>query len=146
MSQLDRKTFATFVPDPFVTREDLLKTMLIDFGVMSVEDLVKGRLKGASRPDLSYPLYEFLQALEPLDAFAVLVLDEVQNLSLPLLEEIRILSDLEAAGRKLLQVVLVGQPEFDEHLKLPRMRQIKQRVTVHCELGPSRRATAWRAT
>ena len=136
LSQLDRKTFATFVPDPFVTREDLLKTMLIDFGAMSVEDLVKGRLKGATRPDLSYPLYEFLQSLEPLDAFAVLVLDEVQNLSLPLLEEIRILSDLENAGRKLLQVVLVGQPEFDEHLKLPRMRQIKQRVSVHCELGP----------
>ena len=136
LSQLDRKTFATFVPDPFVTREDLLKTMLIDFGVMSVEDLVRGRLKGASRPDLSYPLYEFLQALAPLEAFAVLVIDEVQNLSLPLLEEIRILSDLEAAGRKLLQVVLVGQPEFDEHLRLPRMRQIKQRVTVHCELGP----------
>ena len=136
LSQLDRKTFATFVPDPFVTREDLLKTMLVDFGVMSVEDLVKGRLKGASRPDLSYPLYEFLQALAPLEAFAVLVIDEVQNLSLPLLEEIRILSDLEAAGRKLLQVVLVGQPEFDEHLKLPRMRQIKQRVTVHCELEP----------
>ena len=136
LSQLDRKTFATFVPDPFLTREDLLKTMLIDFGAMSVEDLVKGRLKGATRPDLSYPLYEFLQSLEPLDAFAVLVLDEVQNLSLPLLEEIRILSDLENAGRKLLQVVLVGQPEFDEHLKLPRMRQIKQRVSVHCELGP----------
>ena len=139
LSQLDRKTFATFVPDPFVTREDLLKTMLIEFGVMSVEDLVKGRLKGASRPDLSYPLYEFLQSLAPLDAFAVLVIDEVQNLSLPLLEEIRILSDLEAAGRKLLQVVLVGQPEFDEHLRLPRMRQIKQRVTVHCELHPLER-------
>ena len=139
LSQLDRKTFATFVPDPFVTREDLLKTMLIDFGVMSVEDLVKGRLKGASRPELSYPLYEFLQSLAPLDAFAVLVIDEVQNLSLPLLEEIRILSDLEIGGRKLLQVVLVGQPEFDEHLRLPRMRQIKQRVTVHCELGPLER-------
>jgi general secretion pathway protein A len=135
LGQLDRRTFATFVPDPFVTREDLLKTMLIDFGVMSVEDLVKGRLKGASRPDLSYPLYEFLRSLEPLDAFAVLVIDEVQNLSLPLLEEIRILSDLEA-GRKLLQVVLVGQPEFDEHLRLPRMRQIRQRVSVHCELQP----------
>ncbi len=135
LSQLDRKTFATFVPDPFVTREDLLKTMLIDFGVMSVDDLVKGRLKGASRPDLSYPLYEFLQSLEPLDAFAVLVIDEVQNLSLPLLEEIRILSDLEA-GRKLLQVVLVGQPEFEDQLRLPRMRQIHQRVTVHCTLRP----------
>ena len=135
LGQLDRKTFATFVPDPFVTREDLLKSMLIEFGVMSVEDLVKGRLRGASRPDLSYPLYEFLQSLEPLDAFAVLVIDEAQNLSLPLLEEIRILSDLEM-GRKLLQVVLIGQPEFDEHLRLPRMRQIEQRVSVHCQLQP----------
>ena len=135
IEQLDRKTFTTFVPDPFVTREDLLKTMLIDFGVMSVDDLVKGRLKGASRPDLGFPLYEFLRSLEPLDAFAVLVIDEVQNLSLPLLEEIRILSDLEA-GRKLLQVVLVGQPEFDDHLRLPRMRQIHQRVSVHCQLQP----------
>jgi type II secretory pathway predicted ATPase ExeA/cell division septation protein DedD len=135
IEQLDRKTFTTFVPDPFVTREDLLKTMLIDFGVMSVDDLVKGRLKGASRPDLSFPLYEFLQSLEPLEAFAVLVIDEVQNLSLPLLEEIRILSDLES-GRKLLQVVLVGQPEFDDILRLPRMRQIHQRVSVHCQLQP----------
>ena len=135
IEQLDRKTFTTFVPDPFVTREDLLKTMLIDFGVMSVDDLVKGRLKGASRPDLGFPLYEFLRSLEPLEAFAVLVIDEVQNLSLPLLEEIRILSDLEA-GRKLLQVVLVGQPEFDDHLRLPRMRQIHQRVSVHCQLQP----------
>jgi len=135
LGALDRHAFSAFVPDPFVTREDLLKTMLVDFGVMSVDDLVKGRLKGASRPDLSFPLYEFLRSLEPLDAFAVLVIDEVQNLSLPLLEEIRILSDLEF-GRKLLQVVLVGQPEFDDHLRLPRMRQIHQRVTVHCQLQP----------
>jgi general secretion pathway protein A len=135
LGQLDRKTFATFVPDPFVSREDLLKTMLVDFGVMSGDDLVKGRLKGASRLDLSYPLYEFLQGLEPLDAFAVLVLDEAQNLSLPLLEEVRILSDLEV-GRKLLQVVLVGQPELDEYLRLPRMRQVAQRVSVHRELKP----------
>src|SRR5688572_11082236 len=73
IERLDQKTFATFVPDPFVTREDLLKTMLIDFGVMSVDDLVKGRLNGASRPDLGFPLYEFLRSLERLDAFAVLV-------------------------------------------------------------------------
>lgn len=65
----------------------------------------------------------------------MLVIDEVQNLSLPLLEEIRILSDLEV-GRKLLQVVLVGQPEFEDQLRLPRMRQIEQRVTVHSTLRP----------
>jgi type II secretory pathway predicted ATPase ExeA/cell division septation protein DedD len=132
---LDRKTFSTFVPDPFVSREDLLKMLLIDFGVMSVDDLKSGRLNGASRPDLSYPLYEFLNSLVPLQAFAVLIIDEAQNLSLPLLEEIRILSDLEAP-EKLLQVVLVGQLEFQAKLKHPDMRQVDQRVSVRCNLEP----------
>jgi type II secretory pathway predicted ATPase ExeA/cell division septation protein DedD len=133
LEQLDRKTFSTFVPDPFVSREDLLKMLLIDFGVMSVEDLKSGRLGGVSRPDLSYPLYEFLNSLVPLQAFAVLIIDEAQNLSLPLLEEIRILSDLEAP-EKLLQVVLVGQLELRSKLKLPEMRQVDQRVSVRCNL------------
>ena len=135
LDHLDRKTFSAFVPDPFVSREDLLKMLLIDFGVMSVDDLKSGRLKDASRPDLSYPLYEFLNSLVPLQAFAVLIIDEAQNLSLPLLEEIRILSDLE--GReKLLQVVLVGQLEFLAKLRLPQMRQVDQRVSVRCALEP----------
>src|SRR6185436_10848099 len=112
-----------------------LKVLLVDFGVVSVADLKRGALNGASRPDLSYPLYEFLDSLVPLQAFAVLIIDEAQNLPLPLLEEIRILSDLE--GReKLLQVVLVGQPELRANLKLPQMRQVDQRVSVRCELSP----------
>lgn len=135
LEHLDRKTFTTFVPDPFVSREDLLKMLLVEFGVVSVEDVRRGRLQGASRVELSYPLYEFLKSLGPLEAFAVLVIDEAQNLSLPLLEEIRILSDLED-DRKLLQVVLVGQPEFREHLKAARMRQVDQRVSMRCELRP----------
>jgi type II secretory pathway predicted ATPase ExeA len=135
LSQLDRKTFSTFVPDPFVTREDLLKTMLIGFGIASVADVNGGRLQGASRQDLSYPLYEFLDSLVPLQAFAVLVIDEAQNLSLGVMEEIRILAELEKR-QKLLQVVLVGQPELRDNLRLPQMRQVEQRVTVRCELAP----------
>jgi general secretion pathway protein A len=134
LNHLDRRTFTAFVPDPFVSREDLLKMLLIDFGVVSVTDLKNGSLSGASRPDLSYPLYEFLDSLVPLQAFAVLIIDEAQNLPLPLLEEIRILSDLEHQ-EKLLQVVLVGQPELKSHLKLPEMRQVDQRVSVRCELS-----------
>ena len=139
LDHLDRKTFSTFVPDPFVTREDLLKMLLIDFGVMSVDDLKSGRLNGASRPELSYPLYEFLNSLVPLQAFAVLVIDEAQNLSLPLLEELRILSDLQGS-EKLLQVVLIGQLELQTKLKLPEMRQLDQRVVVRCRLDPLNRA------
>src|SRR5918999_3913232 len=95
LQHLDRRTFATFVPDPFVSREDLLKMLLVDFGVVSIDDVKSGRLRNASRAELSYPLYEFLNSLVPLQAFAVLVIDEAQNLPLPLLEEIRILSELE---------------------------------------------------
>ena len=130
---LDRRTFSAFVPDPFVSREDLLKTLLVDFGVISIADLTRGRFNGASRTDLSYPLYEFLDSLVLLQAFAVLVIDEAQNLSLPLLEEIRILSELERR-EKLLQVVLVGQPELRSSLTLPQMRQVDQRISVRCEL------------
>jgi len=133
LQHLDRRTFSAFVADPFVSREDLLKTLLVDFGVVSMADLTRGRFNGASRSDLSYPLYEFLDSLAPLQGFAVVVIDEAQNLSLPLLEEIRILSELERR-EKLLQVVLVGQPELRSSLKLPQMRQVDQRVSVRCEL------------
>jgi general secretion pathway protein A len=134
LQHLDRRTFTAFVPDPFVSREDLLKMLLVDFGVVSLADLKRGSLAGASRPDLSYPLYEFLDSLVPLQAFAVLIIDEAQNLPLTLLEEIRILSDLEQR-EKLLQVVLVGQPELKANLKMPQMRQVDQRVSVRCELA-----------
>ncbi len=135
LEKLDRQTFTAFVPDPFVSREDLLKMLLIDFGVMSVDDLRSGRLQGVSRPDLSYPLYEFLKSLQPLRALAVLIIDEAQNIPPPLLEEIRILSDLEDR-EKLLQVVFAGQLELRANLKLPKMRQLDQRVSVRCDLGP----------
>jgi general secretion pathway protein A len=132
LQNLDRKTFSAFVPDPFASREDLLKVLLMDFGVASVDDLTSGRLRDASRTELSYLLYEFLGTLAPLQAFAVVIIDEAQNLSIPLLEEIRILSDADGQ----LQVVLVGQLELRHKLKLPEMRQVDQRVSVHCNLSP----------
>jgi general secretion pathway protein A len=132
LQNLDRKTFSAFVPDPFASREDLLKVLLMDFGVASVDDLTSGRLRDASRTELSYLLYEFLGTLAPLQAFAVVIIDEAQNLSIPLLEEIRILSDADGQ----LQVVLVGQLELRHKLKLPEMRQLDQRVSVHCHLAP----------
>jgi hypothetical protein len=92
-------------------------------------------MTGASHPDLSYPLYDFLKSLVPLQAFAVLIIDEAQNLSSALLEEIRILSDLESPD-KLLQVVLVGQLELRAKLKQPEMRQLDQRVSARCSLEP----------
>jgi general secretion pathway protein A len=133
---LDRRTFAAFVPDPFLSREDLLKTLLVDFGVVSVDEIRNGRLRGASRTDLSYPLYDFLASLQPLKAFAVVMIDEAHNLSTDLLEEIRILSDLEKNREKLLEVMLIGQPELRERLASTEMRQLAQRVSLRCELVP----------
>jgi general secretion pathway protein A len=138
LEALDRKTFCTFVPDPFVSREDLLKMLLVDFGVMSIDDLKNGRLNATSRPELSYPLYDFLRSLVPLQSYAVLIIDEAQNLTSELLEEIRILSDLEGP-EKLLQLVLVGQPELRTKLKDPSMRQVDQRISVRCSLQPLER-------
>jgi type II secretory pathway predicted ATPase ExeA/cell division septation protein DedD len=135
LQALDRKTFAAFVPDPILSREDLLKTLLVDFGVVSVDEIRGGHLRGASRTELSYPLYEFLTSLQPLHAFAVVMIDEAQNVPNALLEEIRILSDLENE-QKLLQLVLVGQPELQARLSSPEMRQLTQRLSVRCELGP----------
>ncbi len=133
--QLDRKTFTTFVPDPYLSREDLLRMLLVGFGEVSVNDLKQGRLKGAPRADLGVQLYEFLTSLESVDAFATLVIDEAQNLSAPLLDEIRALSEMES-GRRLLQIVLVGQPELRARLRGRDMQQIAQRITTVCELNP----------
>src|SRR5437764_133227 len=138
LQSLDRNTVAAFVPDPFLSREDLLKILLVEFGVVSIDDVRSGRLRGASRTDLCYPLYEFLTSLQPLQSFAVMMIDEAQNLSSQLLEEIRILSDLENR-QKLLHVVLVGQPELQMRLDAPEMRQLSQRLSVRCELLPLER-------
>jgi type II secretory pathway predicted ATPase ExeA len=132
LESLDRKTFSAFVRDPFASREELLKVLLTDFAVASTEDVTSGRLRGATRTELSYLLHEFLATLAPLQAFAVVIIDEAQNLSPQLLEEVRILSDADG----LLQVVLVGQLELRDQLKRPEMRQIDQRVSVHCQLQP----------
>jgi general secretion pathway protein A len=63
---------------------------------------------------------------------AVLIVDEAQNLSAEVLEEIRLLTNLETSTEKLLQIVLTGQPELEEKLKVPELRQLRQRITLRC--------------
>lgn len=135
LRSLGRKTYSSFVPDPFASREDLLKMLLIDFGVMSIEDFTTGALKQASRTELSYLLAGFLESLPPLEAFVVVIIDEAQNMSLPLIEEARILAD-SFGSKGHLQLVFVGQPELHTKLKLPEMRQVDQRVCGYNRLAP----------
>jgi len=67
---------------------------------------------------------------------AVLIVDEAQNLTPDVLEEIRLLTNLETATEKLLQIVLTGQPELEEKLKIPQLRQLRQRITLRCRTSP----------
>src|SRR5208283_2954054 len=66
----------------------------------------------------------------------VLIIDEAQNLTYPVLEEIRLLTNLETSTDKLLQIVLSGQPELEEKLKLPQLRQLRQRIMLRCKTTP----------
>ena len=135
LEQLDRQTYSTFVVDPFLTREELLKALLVGLGAISLSALQGGRLATASRQELSFALRDFLDSLVPVQAFAVLVIEEAQHLSPLVLEEVRILAELET-HHKLIQVVLVGPPELRAALKRPDVRHVEQHVSVRSELSP----------
>jgi general secretion pathway protein A len=136
LGEIDRNTFTALVLNPFLSEDDLLTLILQDFGVVSREDVKRGRLKGVSKQELIETIYDFLLGLLPLRASAVLIIDEAQNLPMPVLEQIRILSNLETDKDKLLQVVLVGQLNLQPLLKAAPMRQLDQRVSIRYQLKP----------
>jgi general secretion pathway protein A len=136
LEQLDRRTFTALVLNPFLSEEDLLRLILQDFGVVSREELKGGRLRGVSKQDLIDTLNEFLLSLLPLRARALLIIDEAQNLPHQVLEQIRILSNLETDKEKLLQIVMVGQLNLKEVLRSPELRQLDQRVSIRYDLRP----------
>ena len=128
LEQLDRKTFTALVLNPFLAEDDLLRLILQDFGVVSRDEIKRGRLAGVSRQELIETLNDFLLSLLPLRATALLIIDEAQNLPRPVLEHIRMLSNLETDKEKLLQIVLVGQLNLKDVLRTPELRQLDQRV------------------
>ena len=136
LEEIDRTTFTALVLNPFLTEEDLLKRILQDFGVVSREEAKAGRLANVTKQELIEALYDFLLSLIPLRASAVLIIDEAQNLPLPVLEQIRILSNLETDKEKLLQIILVGQLNLQTLLRSPEVRQLDQRVSIRYELKP----------
>jgi general secretion pathway protein A len=136
LEEIDRKTFSALVLNPFLSEGDLLKLILQDFGVVSREDVKRGLLANVSKQELIEAIYDFLLSLLPLRASAVLIIDEAQNLPMPVLEQIRILSNLETDKEKLLQIVLVGQLNLTPILKAPEMRQLDQRVSIRYQLRP----------
>ena len=135
MDQLDRRTLTSFVSDPFVSIEDLVKTVLVDFGVISYADLASGRLAHASLHDLTAALKEFLQSLAALEAFAVVLIDEAHKLPADAIEQVRVLSDM-GATQGLMQVVLVGQPKLLQVLNRASVRPLAERASVRETLEP----------
>jgi len=105
---------------------------LFDFMMAEFEIPCESREKSHVLLRLNQWLLERYRAGET----AVLIVDEAQNLSAEVLEEIRLLTNLETATEKLLQIVLTGQPELEEKLKLPQLRQLRQRITLRCHTGP----------
>lgn len=94
------------------------------------------KLRSQSKSELLLELNHFLIQRHRKGQATVLVVDEAQNLSPAVLEEIRLLTNLETSQQKLLQILLVGQPELEEKLERHELRQLKQRIALRCRLEP----------
>ncbi len=134
LEQFDQTTFTALILNPFLSVEELLREVLLSFGVVSKDALKTGRLATASKHELIRTLHDFLLSLVPLHGSAVLIIDEAQHLSTDVLEEIRILSNLETNDQKLLQIVIVGQLNLLDLLHKTELRQLDQRISIRCSL------------
>jgi general secretion pathway protein A len=135
LESLDRDTVAALVLNPYLSDEDLLRLILQDFGVISRDEVRRGRLSDAGTAELMRTLHEFLRSLVPLGARALLMVDEAQKLTLPVLGQIRRLACLGATDT-LLQIVLVGQLGLRDSLRSAELRELDRRVTVRYRLSP----------
>jgi general secretion pathway protein A len=136
LEQLDATVFTSLILNPFLSVEELLREVLLDFGVVSREGVRSGRIATASKHELISTLHEFLLSLMPIHGSAVLIIDEAQHLSTQVLEQIRIISNLETNESKLLQIVLVGQLNLLDVLAAAEMRQLDQRISIRATLKP----------
>jgi general secretion pathway protein A len=105
----------------------LLDFMMADFGIPC---------DTKSKSQILQRLYNWLLDRYRAGETAVLVIDEAQNLTDEVLEEIRMMTNLETFTEKLLQIVLVGQPELEQRLKQPQLRQLRQRLTLRAKTHP----------
>ena len=136
LEQLDQTTFTSLVLNPFLSVEELLREVLLDFGVISRDAVRSGRIMSASTHELISTLQEFLLSLIAIGGSGVLIIDEAQHLTPQVLEQIRVISNLETNQSKLLQIVLVGQLNLLDVLRDAQMRQLDQRISLRALLRP----------
>jgi general secretion pathway protein A len=111
------------VVNPLLDVIDFLEFVLTEFGITPAT-----RTKSGMLIQLNHWLIKRFKA----KAVCVIIVDEAQNLSWELLEEVRLLTNLETSSQKLLQIVLAGQPELEEKLRAPCVRQLRQRISIWC--------------
>jgi general secretion pathway protein A len=122
-----QKISFAYVFNPLLSVLEFLQYSMNDMGVP---------LTAKSKGELLGELNRYLISRYRQKSTAVLIVDEAQLLSWELLEEIRLLTNLETSKQKLLQIVLMGQPELDEKLDCQDLRQLKQRIALRCRLEP----------
>jgi putative secretion ATPase (PEP-CTERM system associated) len=127
LRNLDSHTTVARIVNTMLEPRELLETIMIDFGIDPT---------GRSKPLLLRDLSQFLVDQRLAGRMVLLVIDEAQNLSLAALEELRMLSNLETEKSKLLQIVMVGQPNLRDKLAAAELEQLRQRITVSYHLPP----------
>ena len=131
LEQLDGHFATALILNPVMSADELIKAIAIEFGLP---------VSGLDRLDTVAVINQFLLQQVERGQDTVLIIDEAQDLTDELLEQVRLLSNLETDNRKLLQIVLLGQPELRDRLNNPRLRQLRQRITVRYHLLPLKRA------
>src|ERR1017187_3663498 len=127
LAQLDGNFSTALILNPILSPDELMKAIATEFGLA---------VRGMDRLDTVSAINNFLLWQVEQNRDAVLIIDEAQNLTEELLEQVRLLSNLEMDNRKLVQIVLMGQPELRDRLNSPNLRQLRQRITVRYHLSP----------
>lgn len=128
LGQLGERVMCVYIFNPFLTAAEFFEQLADEFEL--------NLPKRASKPELLATLGHFLALRHAEGLRTVLIVDEAHGLPTALLEEIRLLLNFETSSEKLLQVILSGQPELQEALNRPALRQLKQRVSLRCEIKP----------
>ena len=123
-----RSVRCVYLNNPTLTRREFVEVLSDRFSL--------GPRAGESKAVLLGALDSVLRERRERGEITALVIDEAQGLSVELLEEIRLLANIETATEKLLPLVLAGQPELRDRLNEPGLRQLKQRITLRCEIAP----------
>ncbi|MCG2584560.1 ExeA family protein [Massilia sp. TS11] len=128
MATLDEHFVTAYIPNPYLEPRTLMLALADELELTLEKDVDQHQMLKA--------ITQRLVDLAHQDKRVILCLDEAQAIPLESLEALRLLTNLETEKRKLLQIVLFGQPELDTNLELPSIRQLAQRITFHYHLGP----------